>query len=64
MEIVITKSPYPMDDPTPWKYDAKGFVNWVDEVLREGYKRNNTLLTTKKSIALARELGYEVVVKE
>ena len=64
MRIIVTASSHTEDEDLPWVYSEDAFVNWVDEVFRESYKRDVDSITTEQAVELVRSNGYTVEVKE
>lgn len=60
MTVTITKSPYRDDEDLPWSYSDRSFVEWVDEVFREGYKRSNPPMSVEEAMDLVSDEGYEL----
>jgi hypothetical protein len=66
--IKATKSPYDEDavSPTnPWWYTVEGFLEWYDEVFREGYKRPrgrlpSTDIDVSEAMDALIDMGYEI----
>ena len=62
MLITVTASSDPqlVTHPLPWSYTEDAFINWVDEVFREGYKRNNPPMTLEEAIGVAESFGLTI----
>lgn len=60
MRITVLASPWPADENLPWQYDQVGFLNWYDEVFREGGKRENPPVGVMDAIEDLRSQGYKI----
>ena len=62
----VVSSPYEEDDNLPWEYEEDAFVNWVDEVFLEGYKKPDDapFPGVEECLDVLHGAGYEVEVSE
>lgn len=61
-KVRVISSPYPQDDGFPAEYEEQAFLDWVDEVFREGYKKDISPIELDTAIELLEELGYDVEI--
>ncbi len=69
----IEVSSAPADDPTavddkgvttlPWRYKAAAFLDWVEEVFLESYKRTIDPITLAAALDLLQTRGYTVSIQ-
>jgi hypothetical protein len=60
--VEVLTSPFNEDDDLPWEYQPDRFVDWVVEVLFEGYKRDVDRPTLEQAIREAESRGYTLRV--
>lgn len=68
MLITVTHSPCPTDQ-TPFSYDEGAFIDWVDEVFCEGYKREDSDLegrpqTLEDAMGIVENAGYHLQLRK
>lgn len=63
-KVIVRKSPDPEEEGLPWEYSEDAFIDWVDEVFREGYKKENPPMHLDKAVQVITGFGYEVELCE